>query len=387
MMEMHIRKAIDINAYFWEGHNCLWGITWGKAYLYKIDLEERIIDEIMPLLDEPNLFRAFSDILPCGDFIAFIPGCSDSLVIVDRISKTKEQIPLPEYGKKIGTSGVRFFTGIFFKNCVFMFGYSYPGIVKVDLCKKETVVIDRWLESADVLFTDETDGCFHVQYYRNGNLVYFPFMNANAVMEFDLEKEKAIIHKVGDRHQRYISIEWDGSNFWLIPRDGSVGSIVKWNPVSDETLHYRKYPKGFNYDKYAFYRTVNIGDKIFLFAHQSNMNIEIDIATGEMNGFADVYDTSDRKAGKYLHAELRGDKIFFINDSQCIWWNYVSGEKEYLLYYDRERICDRGKNEELKRFFGKKGGIPVGESEQINLNSLITYLKSYEEREQGMGIG
>ena len=372
--DMWNERKIQIQAYYYEEPDTIWCISWEDAYLYKLNLQEGVLEEAAPLLENPDIQHTFNDILPYKDGFIFIPAFYDSVLILNRQDWTYKKVSIPCKNPKIGTSDFKFFTGVVHKDYVYMFGYSYPGLVRISLKDMSINIIDGWLKSGDLRFS-EVDGCFHVQYYRNGDLVYFPFMNTNAVMEFDLTTEKTTIHMVGEATMRYISIEWNNGSFWLIPRDGSTGSIVKWNPVSGDTMYYRDYPEGFNYDKYAFYRLVDIGTKILLFAHRANMNISIDVLTGEMSKYDDIYDSSCLSKAKYPHTELQDGKIFFMNEKWCIWWDYVSEEKKCMAYDYGKKIQYRWKREQLNKYFVVQRGMPVRENEKFDLNSLIEYLQ------------
>lgn len=379
-----MRKSaeIGIEAFCMDGEDTLWCVSKeNPSGLYKIDLKTAIMDEFA-LLPDVSTINAFSNVLIYKDYFVFIPANEDAIVMFCRGNGTVERIPLPQSQRKIGKSDIKFFTGVIYEDFLFMFGYSYPGIVKMDLEERRIEIIDSWLSESAFILTDEMEGCFHTQYYKKIDTVYFPFMNADAVMEFNFKTSKATVHKVGSSGQRYVSIEWDGTDFWLIPRDGRQGSIVKWNPVRDAVVYYDRYPDGFNYDKYAFYKTVNVGKEIFVFANRSNMNISIDIETGEMKALADIYDTSEKKGCKYRHVEWRDGRLFFIDDRKCIWWDYKSDEKNMTSFEYGEKIRSRRKKEELRQQFHDAKERQIREGEEINLKSLMTYLSLCNESEQ-----
>ncbi len=369
--------CIQISGYYLEDSKYLWCTCWKDSYLYKIDLEKGIINEVVQLLDNADMPKAFNDILAYKNYFVMIPGCADYIVFFDQMSHKCEQIALPHMEQKIGTSEFKFFTGKIYGDCLYLFGYSYPAIVKLDLVEKKLTVLKKWLKDKNLIFNNEVDGCFHMMHCQLGDKLYFPFMNANAVMELDLPTGDVNIHIVGNSRQRYISIEWDGTFFWLIPRDGSVGSIIKWNPQNDFVEYDKQYPKEFNYEKYAFYRTVNVGDKILLFAHRGNMNISIDISTGKMEKFPDLYDSFDVRISKYTLVQKVGEKIFIVAQNECIFWDYVTGKKESVVYSLSEDIQERYEN---KNFFNKiKNKLFVYEKEDGGLSHLIRYLESSEE--------
>lgn len=374
---------LDIAAYYREDET-VWCLARQDAYLYQIDCIRNIIDQVVPLTDEVYQVMAFTAILPYGDCFVFVPGSASTVVIVDRNDYSRECWQVPTEGKRIGSSSIKFFNGLIYKDCLYMFGYSFPGILKMDLKTKVFQNINNWLEKDGGSFTNEVDGCFNVRFCRQEDIIYFPFMNRNAVLIFDLKTENARIQEVGDASQRYTSIEHIEDYFWLIPRDGSVGSIVRWKPDKEDVQYYNCYPKEFNYNKYAFYTTVKLGNKIYLFSHASNVNICFDTAKGEMETFEELYDTSNIKSGKYICAETEGDRIFLIAKEYYIWWTPSLGERKKVAFGLGDKIrCrltqkqEKEKLEELKRFLGQRSGkYIIQEDTNVDLKVLLAYIKS-----------
>lgn len=357
-----------------ENERYTWCITKKDTYLYKLDRTRAVIEQVVPLSDDIYMYCAYNGILPYRNSLILIPANSDNVVIVDCRNLTKEYIALPDMKYRIGNSTSKFFGGVVHEDNLFLFGNSYPGIVKVNLISKDVKVIDSWINKSMVTFTNEYDGCFGARYILLNNVVYFPFMNTNAVLQFDLETENILVHKVGDESQRFVSIEWDGECFWLIPRDGSTGNVIKWNPFNGVIEYIKKYPEEFDYNTFAFYRTEMVNNKIFLFAHLSNCNISIDTNNGQMVTFPHLYHVEDIKGCKYQIVWREHDKFIILRDKEWIEWNYCRNTVERFDYKYDASIVQRYSEREIKEYFDNRIQKVIGEKENMSLKKYLRYL-------------
>ena len=373
-------------------HGTAYCTTWEDTFLYAIDIATGMMSDGIQILDDAYLDGAFTGILLHGDSLVLIPGKSNEVVFFDtRSNKILEKYPIPDRKDFVGATGVRFFSGIVYENFLYLFGYCFPGIFALDLITSKCHIIDEYMRATSGMFTNSNDGCFHVRFYRLGDKIYFPFMNLNAVMVFDLQFEKTTIRQVGDMYQRYISIENDGECFWLVPRDARMGSIVRWNLKTNETRQFRDFPKGFDRDvSSAFYHSINLGDRMILLAHTANMNVSIDFATGEITEFPSFYDETRVRSAKYPFVEFCGDDILIPTQDEFIFWNPVSSTRRVIPYVKSETFLQREgivnqmieahyretrrKNTlEMMRRPENKGN-PFGENSYFTLDDWIQYI-------------
>lgn len=355
-------------------NNIAWFISINDAYLYKMNLDNGYIEQVIPLLETANMEFAFYDILNYEDCFVFVPCRFDKVLILDRKDWSKIYVEIPQTDWRIGETSFNFFTGIININSLYLFGFSYPGILKMDLRTKKFENFNHWAND-EKLVGQRKDGCFHVNYFQQNNLVYFPFENINALMIFDLVSENTTIQNMGNDESGYISIEYDGEDFWLIPRDVNVNRIVSWNPDTKKTRYYDQYPEDFEVYPYAFYQTVNIDEKLLLFAHAGRSNISIDMHSGKMELFEDLYDVPE-KGSKYPIVELRDGKILLILHDRLIWWDYYLGKKKEILYKLDEKIINRIVNKRIKNSFERaRNNISYENSCDYNLESYIRYLQ------------
>lgn len=360
-----------------ESEENVWCISDIDTCLYRLNLKSKVLDEEIQLLDEVCYMKqAFSNIVTYKEFLVMIPGFAKEVVIVNRKDRTKERVKIPEPERRIGTCECGFHTGVAYNHYVYIFGANYPRIVKLNMLNKEISVIDLLMQYPDLTFHEDPRGCFQ-HYFLRGESGFFPFINTNAVMQFDFKTEEVLIHRVGNVEQRYISIEGDDTYIWLIPRNACSGSILRWNPTDGEVIYYSQYPYGFDHRSDAFYKTVKIDNKILLFAFRGNMNISIDTSIGKLESFPDIYNMENVKGNKYYIINLVGSKIFCMFGQECILWDYASGLAEHFSCLMGENIQARCRREQLKNYFeSTEKGLSIVRRENSNeaLNALIEYL-------------
>jgi len=364
-----------MTAKYVEDERSVYCVSNTDTYLYRLDTQRQIMEQIIPLEEEIYIKNAYGSILDYKNYLVFVPQNAERIVLVERKSFEKEYIDLPQISRHVGKTLFHFFSGIIFRDKLFLFGYAYPGIVKVDLLSKKVEVIDMWLKHKEVSFNDENDGCFHVQYCQVADKVYFPFMNANAVLQFDLETEEVVIHKVGDEKQRYISIEQGENCFWLVPRDGSLGSIIKWDPISGAEEYFRDFPADFDYHKFAFYRTEVVGDELLLFAHCGKNNIRIDMKTGKMETFAHLYDVESVRGCKYPMVWKMDNNILALTNEALIIWDYLRNIINKCKYSLDEKIVQRYKDKEVKETYEKGSQkVYLEDNKSSKLETFLRYI-------------
>ncbi len=348
--------------------------------LYVTDIRSGIVNDFCQFASSLNTKEPIGSLIMAGDYIIGTPNVERFITIYNILQNTIEYIPVPEKGLYFGKGIFLFSSGMVYNRKLFLFGNAYPGIISFDLDTREMECITDWID-LNRNYSEE-DGCFHLGFYRSENVVYLPFMNTNAVLEFHLDDNKSIIHNVGDEKQRYLSIEYIRGLFYLVPRDGRYGSLVCWNPVTGETKQYSDYPKGFDYNKYSFYRTAVVDDKVLImFAHRGNMNVAFDVQTESMHMFRDLYDTRDIPFKKYSAMIKREELMLFFTSKGIIEWNQKNNSVKSVEYIYGDDVVQRMNYEtevtsKVKKFEMEiKNKNIIYENNSVDCASLIHYLK------------
>jgi len=372
---------MNISSAYCENEKYIWCIVEEDTFLYRLDKEAGVMEEVTSLSDDAYMRTAYRGILPYKEYLVLVPLYADRVVLFHRKTLEKEYIAIPKADAYIGSFKALFFSGIVYEDEVFLFGYSFPGILKINLLTKKVTVIDHWLN--EVCFTDDEDGCFCIQYARRGDDVFFPFLNANAVLQFNLVTGQTIVHTVGDATQRYIAMQWDGEAFWLLPRDGTCGSIVKWDMEKKEVTYFSDYPEGFEKYKYSLNRIILKDDTLLFFADRANFNVCMDRTTKRMSMIPHLYDTKQCPGAKYPVLWEEGGDIFVLRENEVICWDYSSATKRVFRFTWDKKIGERYKDREILLYFERNAENARMETKHFGLNEYVRYMK-LSQQEKGI---
>jgi len=332
--------------------NYLWCLSYESTYLYRLDIRSGILDVVVPLLDETDLRWAFGGILRYKDWLVFLPCVADEVVLYHAENNTVKRIPVPQPQFYINDAEQKnkFFSGVIQEDFLYLFGCAYPGILKLDLREEKFSVFSEWINEFQQYRNNWHDGCFIKGVVRD-NIVYLPFSNANAVMKFHLITEETNIVVLGDVKQRYISVEDDGKDLWLIPRESIDGCIVRWNPETGSVEEYRDYPPGFTKGECSFFNTVYQGGYVWLFAHRADMNIKVDVSDGKMYQAPDYYDASLIGGCRYpvVASWQRGFIILDSLESQWMYWDCDTEEVKVVPAELSQKIYEQFEEKELRK--------------------------------------
>ena len=125
------------------------------------------------------------------------------------------------------------------------------AIIEYNLETNEIINIDDRYINRQLL--SETDGKY-VDAIMMDNCIYCLCAQENIVIEFNVDKRKAYIHKVGSKNSRYFKITYDGNCFWLVMKKPKY-ALIKWNPKNKIYIEYtdilakyrfNNYPEGHN---------------------------------------------------------------------------------------------------------------------------------------------
>ncbi|MCR5799066.1 MAG: hypothetical protein K6G69_03230 [Lachnospiraceae bacterium] len=342
--------------------------------LYQLDLNTALVSSITLLQENCCMPNKIGRIVRSGEKLYGMPLVSRDLTIYDIQTGEIEHIELPQrITDEIDDGKFAFFSGCFYRDYLYMFGYSYRGIIKYNIKNKTIEEIPVSQGFARQYYSG--DGFFHVSYLREGDTVFFPFQNSNAVLEFNLITDSFTVHSVGSQNQRYISIEKIGERVFLIPRDGSTGSVVVWNLNTGEVNEYNNYPDGFNRHKYAFYKSIVIDGKIVMLAHMGNMNICFDPTDMKMSRFLDFYDSSDINSAKYAVIYKEETNVHFLTPKGLVTWNYLTGDKCIKSYTYTKETIERIHEIEMKKglmdMMSKRTKPIIYENDVASVNTYI----------------
>ena len=122
------------------------GVTFQDTHLYRIDTETGSVDWAGRLLEDEHVQNAFTSVLPYQDDLLILPGMAEEVILFHKESVSMQRFAIPISERLLGQYPMKFFGGVIYKDSLYVQGFAYPGILKLDLETKKFTIIDEWLE-------------------------------------------------------------------------------------------------------------------------------------------------------------------------------------------------------------------------------------------------
>ena len=232
-----------------EAGATFWLTTMTMNALYSIDkeafqaaLREESSDAVLPVVYAGSLpgmpaqvVRASFTILEAAGTLWFSPIVNLVLRSFDPQTGAWRQIELPPPRKLNGLqreydSKLNFWKMNCHNDTLYLFGYTYPGIIKYDLLHESTTILDDWVELLNPHVFDTERGYFSASVFDDERDCFiFPAQNANALVEFDGNTGISAVYHIGEAKYGYIDIVQADGEFWLLAYQQAA--LVCWNPT------------------------------------------------------------------------------------------------------------------------------------------------------------
>ncbi len=346
--------------------NTIYFICSENSCLFSVDIETLEVSVNADICINFDMPLQYGRILLDSGKLIFTPQESNSMCFYNLASQEVERIIIP--GEYYNDKLPHFFAGIKYEEKLFLFGYSKCLILEYNCISKQfkNISIDY-----DIC-KKSNEGFFHVEYYREGDIVFFPFFNSNALLEFNLRSGNTRIHIIGNYDFGFISIKKINGKFYFVPRDGAVGGIVEWDYQTKQTTIYDHFPENFYREYYSFFRSVELDGKLLLFRHAGNMNILVDVCSGYMSQFEDLYSGFAETRGLYSNICCLENKYIFLSYNGMLEWDPWTNEKRFLEYKYTDDVIK--KLNEVSRMRKNRGIL----SNSVSRNLALSERKDFQ---------
>jgi len=291
-------------------NDVLWGVAQSLAGLFSMDLRTGACKYHGGFPGE----RMFGDALSISieaidDYIIMVPYNSNAIVKYDLCNNEYECIPVSDDRDK-------FFDSHKYNENLIIIPHTYHALLIYNSETNELTENRKLCIDLDKV-KDANSPYFYKGGIIQGDVLVLASGCCNAIVKYDMKTNKYEIHNVGNTKNKYISITYDGENYWLFTLNDC---IVKWNEKTGIVREIDRFPDGFKHGKYYdFYKTFLFQESIFAFPYQSNMILKINIHS---NKIVPLIDLDLRKAhfsyaadsAKYPDAKTVGEFIYAMSD-------------------------------------------------------------------------
>lgn len=309
----------------------------------------------------------YSHIEKVRNTLIFTPGMAEKIAVYNLDLQSLSYISLKILDRcyKENPFDIKFWNTLQYQSDIYMFGYSYPAIIKIDTNSLDVVYITDWVEEIEAnIQVGNNDGYFTTGHVIYDNYALIPVGCMNAILELDFITGRTQIKRLNIpiKGLSGLSSE-DGENIWIVgrsgnavksdkylwmvERDNSPNRVFCWNRKSGAI---KDFPlTDVDENKYnPFHAPLCINSKVFLIPMEASYIYEIDTYTGELkknNILGKILDDSKGQLDPWrtvVASELRGEWLSFLTCKDYKWheYNVNTGELRSNFYYVKENLKD-----------------------------------------------
>lgn len=277
--------------------------------------------------------------------LVFAPGMAKRIAVYDLEYGTITYIPLKplEEQPKESQDEIKFWNTFRYRSCVYLFGYSYPAIIKINMRTMKVQYITDWLEEIEEsIDVGDNNGYFADGIVISGDLAVIPVGCMRAVLELNLKTGHVKLRKLKVSMNGVGGISSiNGEDVWLVGRGGKANRVSCWNQKTDYIKEFMLADVDENLAD-PFYAPICTKDQVFLMPMSGPCIYEIKIDTGEVNK-SDILKRQFRDNRvplpwwKTMAPKLNGDRMFFLTCDDTRWqeYNVITGEvKSYFIHFE-----------------------------------------------------
>lgn len=198
--------VIDENLYLTDGiwqDNELIFPAWNVNGIFSYNIETKYVNFLSFLPANLNVSYLFCRMEMVENKLYFIPTNEDCILIFDMIKKTWNKICIDD--GKIGDLRARFSDAYRFDKTIWLKPYYSHAIVSYSTDTGEIVYYDEWYKELEAYITDENSPKFWSG-SKSENAIYFPFVQTNKVVEFNVYSKDYEIISVGNDNEHLLNV-------------------------------------------------------------------------------------------------------------------------------------------------------------------------------------
>ena len=152
-------------------------------------------------ISDSKKYRLYSDIVRYDDNLYFIPLSADKITIFElntgKVRNIEFEFPMEYEGKTRYLDDYKFCKGYVYDDKLYLFGCTYPAILRIDLKDECVTYIKGWVENVEDRTINSRVGYFR-GWLLHDNKMFFPSASSSCVLMFDFLDEKVRIIEIGN---------------------------------------------------------------------------------------------------------------------------------------------------------------------------------------------
>lgn len=315
-----------------EENGIIWFWWFNANGLCQFDSATKRVDIIARYENAPNekrdLYRAIKKI---GNKLVLAPRAAKEIAIYDMNLKEMQYLSLADVKdcrKEKYDENYKFVVSLKHKNTIYLLGYRYPAIVKIDIETLKVTYLTAWVDEIESRIKTESDTRgYLIHAITLGEEAWIACGNTNALLHLNFKTDKVSVIDIPCRMNGFGGIAWVNENFWLVGRGKGSNIIVGWNACSAETYEIEIFPPDECKKSDPFHPPIVLDDKIMLFPISGKHVYKVDTITKKVT-ICTVFDgLLDNEEVHFCPHTVIGicktdKKIWFITGTDLLWNEY-----------------------------------------------------------------
>lgn len=361
-----------------------WFVPDVENALYEINLDTfayKFITRLPGTKENNSSRRLVGSIIKYNQQLILTPMGNDNILVYDLISLEFESFKLVAprtLNNLFYNSDSKVFASVRFKDSIFMVGRFYPAIIQFNMKDKSIKYHTKWTEGVDGLIVDSKGYlCRQDICVRQGSL-FIALGCTNAVLEFNINNQEHIIHRIGEKSDTFSGIVSSGENFFLIPRQN--GAVIEWNKERGSVHYYQECPDGFEWSKLKFMQGFLWENDIWIIPAYANMILKINTVTKKMECVKKLEPRKYKQVFPFYNGFIYNNKLYLVSqDAKAL---HFEADGEYYfdfqfetLYEAEKKINDSSAVDFIRNYnlkYNKR--LIIEESEEVSLVDFIKYV-------------
>jgi hypothetical protein len=295
-----------INGLYDDG-NFVWFINcYNILYRYN---KQNVETECIGAIPAENYY-AYLGIEANNRKLYFAPFVNNKISVFDMAQNKFEQMDFRDDCNSVN----KFFRVISFKNFIYFIPREYPAIMKFNTDTKEIEYFSEWIGEISKLQVLKLRKEWKEIKYQSfcvvdAEIVLIIF-GVNAVIFFNMETGNYEVKNIGEEHEHYNNICFDGQNYYLSPIYKNY--IVKWNKQLNE-ISKIKIPYFSRIESISANFSIQyLNGYVWLFPSIANNAYKINIATNEITELPELTEHfEDKKLDFYYNLIFASGNVIY----------------------------------------------------------------------------
>lgn len=338
-----------------------------RAWLLRLKTNE--LYEVDRINNKTKVLKRFTDGAMKGDFLYLaIEKVEDILILgsgtasnvafydlADGVCEYMELVPAVNDRKIKYTGACNFCKSCTYGNSVYLLGYEYPAILKIDMDTGEAAYLTDWVVEVEERISKPGVLKGYVSdYVIVDNIVWALCECTNVVLRLDLRTDEIEVMDICSDLDIQCGICFDG-NFWVTGNNEYGNKLLKYDAqfvLEKEIEVYSAKAGDENYglslDKghWATYPVIDLGEKFLLFSVYPSHVYEFDKALERVSihpVFEELIDVRDERFYdlKILVPRRKGNFICFVTGNDFLWNEYEFIHDALIRYAVRTEDDER----------------------------------------------